>query len=657
MRPTTKSEVPIGTVLSGRYRISREIGRGGMAAVYEAEHVEIGKRVAVKVLDPSLAKNDTVIERFNREARAAASVESPNICEVFDVGRLDDGRPYMVMEMLNGESLYERMVREAQLKIADTVRIISQAGRGLARAHAAGIVHRDLKPENIFLHRTAEGEEIVKLLDFGLAKFHTPVSAVEQRLTREGTIVGTPLYMSPEQVSGQGYADHRSDLWALGCIAYECLTGSPIWPVDRGMAYIFAQIVTQPIPVPSSHRPDLPRAFDTWFNRALQREPADRYQSAQEMVVDMATALGHDATGLVSAPMLVAGLPAERSPVVVHEGQGRVVVMNSRPMVETAGQEDSAHAPTEPPPLPRVAPPAQPASRKLIPAFIAAGVVLVGGVGTAAWFAFASPEAADVAASAASAAPNELPPAATAADAAPASASAAPAPLPAFASAIRSAQQMIAKGHAEAAVALLERSVERSDHPALLTMLDQARIAAAATGPCAVTGFGRPRPYDADTPARSALAMSQADGVLAGWIAGSDAPHAHAIRLDLQLAPIRDAVDATHDLEYVNGAALVTDGTAPALLFTESEGAQRGLWLQLLSPSGTTVGERVRLASHPGARSEPSGAAGPDGLWIAYGAPASGRTVDLFLRHRTQRKLSEPIRISSHGEPDSADGR
>lgn len=317
MRPKTKSEVPIGTVLSDRYRISREVGRGGMAAVYEAEHIEIGKRVAVKVLDPSLAKNETVIERFHREARAAAAVESANICEVFDVGRLDDGRPYLVMELLDGMSLYEKMVQEhGQLKIVDAVRVLSQVGRGLARAHAAGIVHRDLKPENIFLHRTAEGEEVVKLLDFGLAKFHTPIAGVDERLTREGAIFGTPLYMSPEQVSGQGHADHRSDLWALGCIAFECLIGRPVWPADRGMAFIFAQIVTEPIPIPSKLRPDLPRSFDTWLQRALHRDPDARYQNAQQMVVDMAMSLGHDPSGLVSAPAL---LPAFQPsyPVIV----------------------------------------------------------------------------------------------------------------------------------------------------------------------------------------------------------------------------------------------------------------------------------------------------------------------------------------------------
>jgi serine/threonine-protein kinase len=639
MRPKTKSEVPIGTELSARYRISREIGRGGMAAVYEAVHIDIGKRVAVKILDPSLAKNDTVIERFHREARAAASVSSPHICDVFDVGRLEDGRPYLVLELLEGESLYDRMAREGQLRVADAVRILSQAGRGLARAHAAGIIHRDLKPENIFLHRNAEGEEIVKLVDFGLAKFHTQL-VEEERLTREGAIFGTPLYMSPEQVSGQGQADHRSDLWALGCITFECLTGRPIWPVDRGMAYIFAQIVTQPIPVPSSLRPELPRAFDAWFHQALQRDPERRYQSAQQMVVDLAAALGHDTSGLVSTPAI---LPSFGS------GSFPVIVTDSRQVAPTF----EALAPTEPPPDPlfRTQPTPAPKSRSRVLWIVAtsvAGALVLGTVSVLTWLsptgegdsATASsfmPAAASIGAAAAS---FEQPPAKTSASA--------PVSLPHWAGAIQQGQRLIAKERTPEAISLFERTTQRSDHPALLTMLDHARIASAASGPCTVIALGRPRPYDTTDPARSALAVPTESGALLLWT--SDASHAFAIPMDNELQPTAAPSNLTPNGLRLAGVRLVQHPSTPALLFVEQTGDQRGPWLQFLDAQGTASGPPQQFATHPGSRSAPSAAFTPSALWMSFTDRTTASTFNVFLRRLQDGKLSEPIRVTAHGQ-------
>src|SRR4051812_3076144 len=164
------SKIPIGTVLAEKYRLTREIGRGGMAAVYEAQNVDIGKRVAVKVLAAELTTSTIVVERFLREARAAAAISSPFICDVYDSGKLEDGRPFLVLELLEGESLYERMTRVRQIDVPSTVRMMGQVARGLTKAHAAGIVHRDLKPENIFLTKDEEGHLLAKILDFGLAK-------------------------------------------------------------------------------------------------------------------------------------------------------------------------------------------------------------------------------------------------------------------------------------------------------------------------------------------------------------------------------------------------------------------------------------------------------------------------------------------------------
>src|SRR5579872_2838189 len=288
-----ESKIPVGAILVGKYKVTREIGRGGMAAVYEAEHLSLGKRIAVKVLAAELSASTIVIERFFREARAAASVKSPYIVDVYDSGRLEDGRPFIAMELLEGESLYDRMARVRLIEPRATVRILGQVSKGLMKAHAAGIVHRDLKPENIHLCKNEEGDEVAKILDFGLAKFYAPVEHDEQtaRLTREGAVFGTPAYMSPEQVKGQGNVDHRADLWALGCMTYECLTGRPVWNTDQGVAMTFAAIAAAQLPVPTRMRPDLPPTFDTWFRKALERDPARRFQTAKELADELARAL------------------------------------------------------------------------------------------------------------------------------------------------------------------------------------------------------------------------------------------------------------------------------------------------------------------------------------------------------------------------------
>jgi serine/threonine protein kinase len=262
MPSSNASKLPIGTVLADKYRLVREIGHGGMAAIYEAENIDIGKRVAVKILAAEYVTSLVVVERFLREARAAASISSPYICDVYDSGKLEDNRPFLVLELLEGESLYERMTRVRQIDVATTVRMVSQVARGLTKAHAAGIVHRDLKPENVFLTKDEEGALLAKILDFGLAKFYAPVETdgPAARLTREGAVFGTPAYMSPEQVKGQGHVDHRADLWALGCITYECFTGRTVWSTEQGVAMTFAQIASGPLPSALTYRHEIGRA-------------------------------------------------------------------------------------------------------------------------------------------------------------------------------------------------------------------------------------------------------------------------------------------------------------------------------------------------------------------------------------------------------------
>src|SRR5262249_40532558 len=170
--------------------------------------------------------------------------------------------------------------------------------RGLSKAHAAGIVHRDLKPENIFLTKDEEGLLLAKVLDFGLAKFYAPLDEDESqaRLTREGAVFGTPAYMSPEQVKGQGQVDHRADLWALGCMTYECLTGRTVWSTEQGVAMTFAQIASAQLPNALLLRPDLPPAFQAWFEKALARSADARFQSARELADSLAAALAGTTT-------------------------------------------------------------------------------------------------------------------------------------------------------------------------------------------------------------------------------------------------------------------------------------------------------------------------------------------------------------------------
>ncbi|MCC6553897.1 MAG: protein kinase [Polyangiaceae bacterium] len=357
-----KAKIPVGTILAGKYRITREIGRGGMAAVYEAENVDIGKRVAIKVLAQELTTSAVVVERFLREARAAAAIRSPFICDVYDSGKLEDGRPFLVLELLEGESLYERMTVIRHLDAETTVAVMTQVCRGLTKAHAASIVHRDLKPENIFLTKDEEGRLCAKILDFGLAKFYAPIGGggdpKQARLTREGAVFGTPAYMSPEQVRGQGAVDHRADLWALGCITYECLTGRTVWQTDQGVAMTFAQIANAALPRPATYRPDLPQAFTAWFDRALDRSIERRFQTAKEFADELSIALG------VAEPQSPRGaepsqvvLPAARSEAEIPVALGSGSTSLDPPTLPDPPRRFSPDAPTARPEASPDAPP------------------------------------------------------------------------------------------------------------------------------------------------------------------------------------------------------------------------------------------------------------------------------------------------------------
>jgi eukaryotic-like serine/threonine-protein kinase len=275
-------------VLAGRYRLEERLGAGGMGSIWRAHHLVLAAPVAVKLIDRDVHLDADTIARFMREAQAAATLRSPHVVQILDYG-MDDKLPFIVMELLDGENLAQRLKRVQRLGALDTARIVTEIGRAVARAHEAGIVHRDLKPENVFLVRN-EDEEVAKVLDFGVAKVEPGALGGEGSHTRTGSILGTPFYMSPEQAQGNKAVDYRSDLWSLGVIAFECLTGSRPFYSD-GLGDLVLQICIRDIPVPSARGP-VPLGFDAWFARAVSREPELRFQSAREMTEALRDALG-----------------------------------------------------------------------------------------------------------------------------------------------------------------------------------------------------------------------------------------------------------------------------------------------------------------------------------------------------------------------------
>ncbi|HEX6764510.1 MAG TPA: protein kinase [Polyangiaceae bacterium] len=263
----------VGEVLAGTYRIARRVGSGGMADVYEVEHLRLGSRFAAKILRPREGEEPSV-RRFVREARLLASLKNEHIVTVFDVSGPDEEAPFYVMELLNGQDLRKLLATTPELSVSRAVKIISDACLGISAAHAAGLVHRDLKPENLFVTHRASGEEICKLLDFGVAKADGGTS------TEHGALIGTVRYMAPEQIAHAGTVSPRADVRGLGAILYECLAGRPPHVADSLERLLF-QVLNDPIASIREHRAEIPPELDDVVLRALERDPASRYPSAQ----------------------------------------------------------------------------------------------------------------------------------------------------------------------------------------------------------------------------------------------------------------------------------------------------------------------------------------------------------------------------------------
>jgi len=270
----------VDSILAGKYRLLSQIGRGGMGAVWKAEHLDLRAPVAIKLMDPALAAGLEAAGRFLREAQSAAVLRSPHVVQILDYGvDAETQIPFIAMELMEGESLAARLERVQRLSPVAAARIVTHVARALTRAHEAGIIHRDLKPGNIFLVRN-EDDEIAKVLDFGIAK-STAAMLTGHPATQSGSVLGTPYYMSPEQISGSRELDFQTDLWAVAVIAYECLSGRrPFESSTLGALAI--DICTRRPPLASSFAA-VPRDFDTWFDRATEREPSRRFGSAREL--------------------------------------------------------------------------------------------------------------------------------------------------------------------------------------------------------------------------------------------------------------------------------------------------------------------------------------------------------------------------------------
>jgi serine/threonine-protein kinase len=281
----------LGATLSGRYLVTRKVGQGGMGAVYEATHTLIGKRVAVKVLLEKYAQREAIVKRLKQEAQLASSIGNEHIIDITDFGNTDDGRTFVVMEFLEGESLAECLSREERLPEQRILRVSQQAASALAAAHAKGVVPRDIKPENIFLLKRKD-LDFVKVVDFGISKSLRQSSEEEEavRLTQTGMVLGTPLYMSPEQARGDEDLDHRVDIYALGVIMYEAATGRVPFSGNNYLSVISQVLNEEPRPI-RQVRPEMSEEFESIVMKAMAKNREDRYANAAEMLNDLGALL------------------------------------------------------------------------------------------------------------------------------------------------------------------------------------------------------------------------------------------------------------------------------------------------------------------------------------------------------------------------------
>ena len=624
MTDAHSSQVPIGTVLEGKFRVTQEIGRGGMATVYEAENIDIGKRVAVKILSAELITSRIVRERFIREARAAAAIHSPYICEVYDSGMYHD-RPFLVMELLDGESLYDRMTRVRQLKVSTTLKVMRHVVRGLAKAHQAGVVHRDLKPENIFLTRDTDGRLLAKIVDFGLAKFYESRDGHDDkniRLTREGALFGTPAYMSPEQARGQGEVDHRADLWALGCITYECLTGRTVWDVQQGVAMILAQIARGQLPDPREIRPDLSEAFVDWFKQALHPDLSQRFQTSREFLESMEAVLIDEADPVSSMnPLLISSRNAD---------------IPDPPLITTAtpGAPSSGSA-------------TESSSGRAIAWLAVFAICALSGY--AFWLYVLNPASGhSVFDHAAFSEPRSV---------AETQQTLQPIEQGPGAELINKAQQQFRSDQHEEALATLE--LARGENPNIaLSLIRHANVALEETGSCRLAGIGRPRPFNVEVPASHARIALGSEGILAVWTDSHQDPkrrNVYAAVLDDSLRRLSPVRNVTPEASSAIHPALTPAALGFAALYWDSGSGTPGVYVRAISADGRIKTPARLLSAEKKEKYFPNLAVLPGGDLLSVWSEKQGNRAAIVVSRLNSelQPQGKPIALTSLSRGDA----
>jgi serine/threonine-protein kinase len=351
---TAAQAVREGEIIAGKYRVERVLGVGGMGVVVAAHHVQLDEKVAIKFLLPQMLKSPEVVARFAREARAAVKIKSEHVARVHDVGTLETGAPYMVMEYLEGGDLAAMLQQKGALPIEQAVEFVLQACVAVADAHALGIVHRDLKPANLFCVRRTDGQLSIKVLDFGISKTLDTSGMSSGSFTRTSAMMGSPLYMSPEQMRTPKDIDTRSDLWALGMILFELTTGRPAFEADT-MTELVLKVTSEPVPSIRTLRPDVPEGLEAVVLKCLEKDRTQRYPNVAELALGLlpfapkrAKASVERITGIIQAAGLsksalaLPSTPKSKGTKVSAGGSTDMPVSSTQPGRTTVGSKASA---------------------------------------------------------------------------------------------------------------------------------------------------------------------------------------------------------------------------------------------------------------------------------------------------------------------------
>lgn len=301
--------INVGEILAGKYRVERLLGQGGMGVVIAARHLQLEERVAIKMMLADAASSPEAVARFLREARAAARLQSSHVARVSDVGTLEDGRAYMVIEYLDGADLSRVLEQRGPLPVGDAVDYVLQAAEAIAEAHSIGIVHRDLKPSNLFLTERRDRTPLIKVLDFGISKMSAgtgPASSSDHTMTGTSALMGSPVYMSPEQMTSARDVDGRTDIWALGVVLYELLAGKPPFMAET-LPQICGLVLQGPFTPLSERRRDLPAPLEAAVRRCLEKRAADRYPSILQLALALQQFAGPHGQAAVERIILLSG--------------------------------------------------------------------------------------------------------------------------------------------------------------------------------------------------------------------------------------------------------------------------------------------------------------------------------------------------------------